>query len=163
MANKFKPKLNHFILYCKGWYRSVEEEIDSYELYRRVLSLDGYGFLKTKQDILRLLLMELDHYNEFLIKNNYKQLEFFRLIENTIHTQCFYNLSFEESIIKSIIEVFLYYADCEQIELSKPFYDRKLYKKGLKFSMLIGFPKNGMTYKEQNNFADKIFNNKNVK
>lgn len=29
--------------------------------------------------------------------------------------------------------------------------------------MLIGFTKNGMTYKEQNNFADKIFNNKNVK
>ena len=153
---KYDFSLNHFVLYSKGWYRPVEREIDVFKVYKRVLELDGYSFIENMNDVVMIVMVEFTSFNDFCKENkrfNYSILTFFERVHQSI---VFYNLDYQVAIVETI-KSFFREAEGSYINLKPPFYDRKLYKKGLMFNSLFSFPKIGQTYKEQNKIANSVF------
>lgn len=167
MVNELKNKimdylketfpLNHFVLYCKGWYQPVKDE-KMFETVSKVLELDGYEFAKTSNDIMCIILSEIDRYNTWLVQNGLKDLKLFDLYNGVNKTLNWYNHAntFEEAILYKIIQ-FIQDKGIGEIVLKRPIYSKKLRKKGLRFSQLFRKDYHGMTYAEQNRIASKIF------
>ena len=70
-------RLNHFVLWCKGWYEPVGTrdvaryedlkkfpERDDFENLIQILKLDGYLFVRNKQDVLSIVLSFMDELME---------------------------------------------------------------------------------------------------
>lgn len=66
-----KFPLNHFVLWCKGWYKPSDSLEPIEVTLSKVLKLDGHSFVKS----LKIVLNELEPYNEWLSKNNRKPLK----------------------------------------------------------------------------------------
>lgn len=148
--------LNNFALYCKGWYESSKGE-DMFGTLSKVLKLDGYEFAKTKRDILCIVLNEMDGYNTWLFENKKQYLRIYDLYSDLYDSMNYYDsCDLEEGIMRKIIS-FISNKESSEIKLSKPLYNRKLWKYGLKFNGFFYKKKNGMTYSEQNRIASKIF------
>lgn len=153
---KFSTRLNNFILFSKGWYESVDKKLPRIELYKKLLKLDGYDFIQSYQDVISIILIQFDEYNKFLIKNGKQTLDFYQFFKFTNDNMYVYGMSYEEAII-SVILTYFREMSSEFVIIEKPVYNRKLFKFGIKFSTFFGKYKIGMTYKEQNNYTEKIF------
>lgn len=152
----FQHRLNHFILYSKGWYDFTINN-NKLELYKAILKLDGFEFVRTIHDVVDILLHEFDRYNAFLRKTNpYASYDFFKInkLINEKITLC--KLNYEEALIEVIKAIFNNLSKSE-IKLSKPIYSRKMFKQGIIFGGFISKNNIGMTYKEQNMLATKTF------
>lgn len=70
---KTTVRLNHFILWCKGWYEHAPITTSSYIEFKkkykertdfddvkRILKLDGYEYIRTNSDVLCILLNYID-------------------------------------------------------------------------------------------------------
>lgn len=150
--------LNHFILWCKGWYvlnpRLTEQYKDDdekclIETLKRVLYLDYYN-IYDKNDIMNILLNNLEKYNEWAIKNNEKYLSASQLIRNINHNTnvSFKELSYFECVVYAIRDFFAY---DNLTELYTPIYSKSLFRMGLTSSVY----KHGETYRELNKKARK--------
>lgn len=146
--------LNHFALYCKGWYEPVDKSTDQFEFVSKILYMDGYCFAKSKFDILNILLAELDRYNGWMNIHKTHYLNFQSFYLQSKNNQRLFNCDIETAMLKTIM-FFLHTRSNSEMVLTAPIYNRKLYKKGITFNH-----KNtpGTTYKEKNNYAHKIFN-----
>lgn len=146
--------LNHFALYCKGWYEPLDKSEDLFEFVSKILYMDGYRFAKTKTDVLNILLAEMDRYNSWMIENKNHYLKFQSFyIQKEQYKQWPYNLNDDVATLKVIIS-FISQRSKSEIRLSKPIYNRKLFKNGIIYDH---GGKIGMTYKEKNNIVSKIF------
>ena len=154
--DKFKVRLNNFILYSKGWYEPVNKNISKLDFYKKILKLDGYDLIKSYNDVISVILIQFDEYNKFLINNNKNGYSFFQIFNNVKERMSICGISYEEAIISVIMSYFMEMSS-DEIELKCPFYDRKLFKNGISFSMFFWKRKVGITYKEQNNFARSMF------
>lgn len=150
--------LNHFALYCKGWYQPVNKEEKMIDTISRVLALDGYEFAKNTQDIMCIILSEIDRYNSWLVQNKKLDLKLYDLYNDAYKTMNWWHWcdTFEEAMLYRIVS-FIQDKSKSEIVLSKPIYSRKLRKKGLVFRQVYRYNYNGMTYAEQNRIAEKVF------
>lgn len=149
--------LNHFALYCKGWYHPVKEE-SILSTISKVLSLDGYEFAKDKNDIMCIILSEIDRYNSWLVSNGKQDLKLFDLYNEAHKTLNWWHHvdTFEEAMLCRVIS-FIQGKGSDEIKLKKPIFSKSLRKKGLRFSQLFRKDYHGMTYAEQNRIASKMF------
>lgn len=148
--------LNHFALFCKGWYQPTNEKEDLFDFLRKLMYLDGYEFAKTKEDIISIILARYSEYNEWLRKNGKSHQDIYRFNNNILELQRLRKLSYEEAIIRTIQSLIMN-KDNSVIRLNPPHFSRKLYKAGIMFHQLFRHDYHGMTYKEQNKIVKDIF------
>lgn len=141
-------KLNHFILWCKGWYIPVKDDEDRFETLRKVLYLDGYHFITNKYDVMSVV---LNFFDEFLSKND-MTLTIYRLYCDVARDIRYYDYDFEEALILAIKSYLCYNVTSDVFIIEKPVYSRKLYRFGLKSPSHFG-----NTYKHQNLETEKSF------
>lgn len=150
--------LNHFALYCKGWYEPVNKSMDYIQFISKILDMDGYCFVKNISSILNIVLSEIDRYNNWLRENNKPTLELQWLYNRAKMDQLLYDYDFERALL-SVIKTFIMDRSKEEIVLIPPKYDRHLYKNGITFR----YHNKGETYKERNDYANKMFNSCQIK
>lgn len=145
--------LNHFVLYCKGWYEPVDKNMSKIDFISKILSLDGYIFARSLSEILNLLFAKIDVYNEWLKDHNYSYMDFQRFYLQSKDNARLYDCSLEEAMLITIRH-FFHTKSREEIVLQAPVYSRKLYKNGI----TLRYKNPGETYKERNDYAYKTFN-----
>lgn len=143
--------ISNFVLYSKGWYQPVNKGEDEFAFIKKILALDDYPFLTNEQDVVLFLLSKVDDYNEYInrVKFNGRILRLNIFESETNRYMITFGYNRQMAQIAAIKSFFLGIAD---IKLQKPIFNRKLYKKGIKF----GNWKPGMTYKEMNKFVEKF-------
>lgn len=144
-------RLNNFILWCKGWYESVNNEMDIFDEALIALKLDGYEFA-TKNHVLGIVLNCLD---EMIDKKIIYTLRISRLHESISENMHFYKLDYNEALAFTIMSLFKYELTTDNITLNPPVYSRKLYKMGFKAPSQFG-----NSYTLANYKAKKYFNKK---
>lgn len=153
--------LNHFALWCKGWYRPTDL-LEPIEItLSRVLKLDGYILVRSLKDVLIIVLNELEQYNEWLSKNNRYHLKLTTICYEASRYEARKafqgkGCTAEEAVIYAIKNFFMEKGG-NDIVLEKPFYSKELRKQGLEFHQCFRKSYQGMTYAEQNRIASKIF------
>lgn len=149
-SKEFFP-ISNFILYCKGWYGPVNKDEDELTFIKKILALDGYPFLTGDKNVVSLLLSKVDDYNEFVntFQFNSRPLKLYTFETETNRYMVMFGYSREMSQIAAIRSFFM---SQNAVKLKKPFFNRKLFKKGIKF----GNWKPGMTYKEMNKYVEKF-------
>lgn len=150
-----KVRLNNFILWCKGWYESVNDEMDILDQALIALKLDGYEFA-TKNHVLGILLNCIDEMiDEKIIDSRINALRISRLHQSISENMHFYELNYNEALAFTVMSLFKYELTKDNIKLNPPVYSRKLYKMG------FVAPKHfGNSYKMANYKANKFFNEK---
>ena len=149
-------KLNHFVLWCKGWYRLTDDfnELSNedylFQVLKKVLYLDYYQFVRTKEDILIILSNNIRYYNEWATENHQKTLKVDWMITEVYEKMYFWNLSYFEAVVKVVKEFFGWHS---KISLFAPHYSKKLQKFGL---TSIHY-KQGMTFTWLNKNVSKTF------
>lgn len=143
--------ISNFVLYSKGWYQPVNKDEDELTFIKKILALDDYPFLTNAQDVVLFLLSKVDDYNEYIIEktHTYRPLRLNIFESETYRYMSIYSYDREMAQIMAIRSFFL---GQSKIKLQKPIFNRKLYKKGIKF----GNWKQGMTYKEMNKHVEKF-------
>lgn len=159
-------RLNHFILWCKGWYQEApiittnyEEFIKSknrnrtsFDMVKEILKLDGYMFVRTNSDVLSILLNYIDDLVDKGILSGNNELRMLNWNSN-IQKYMSYNNDYETSVLRTIHDLFAYSISSEDFELSPPVYNKKVYKMGF-----VGPRHLGNSYKMLNHKVKKIFN-----
>lgn len=70
--NIFYPErtMTYFILYCKGWFKRIDNSKDIWNDLDRIFTLDGYGlgyeYPRTKREILHVALDNFEEMNDFI-------------------------------------------------------------------------------------------------
>ena len=147
-----ETRLNHFILWCKNWYEPVHQE-DVFVTLKKVLALDGYGFIQSKHDIFNIVFGFIDD----MIQNgtfdkSSGPLRFQNLYQSVQWHKTFLQMDDDKALIYSFRNFFEFSLSKDEITLSPPVYSRKLFKKGLKAPDCIG-----KTYTHQNKYANNFF------
>lgn len=142
-------RLNNFILWCKGWYICVNNEMDIFDAALIALKLDGYEFA-TKNHVLGIILNCLD---EMIDKKIIDALRISRLHKSISENMHFYELNYNEALAFTIKSLFKYELTKDNITLNPPIYSRKLYKMGF-----VAPTNLGNSYKMANYKAKKYFN-----
>ena len=127
-----KPRLNHFILWCKGWYKPIKKDMDFFEQVRLILTLDEY--------------------NKYIVSVGGQPYYQHKLINDINKYVDLYELDINTAILLSYRDFIAFDISNKHITLSAPNYNRKLYKMGF-----IGEYKNGQSYTENNRYAKKHF------
>ena len=141
MENVFK--LNNVCLYAKMWYQHTN---DLYGDLSLMLKMDGYPLAFRHLDIFNTILYRWEQWN---MRREHPTL-LSQLMEGIKDET---NTDIHEIILRQILSSLLF-VDGKELGLKKP-----IYKKGLP---KIGRYKFGMTYKQMNHFADKIFNKNSI-
>ena len=142
-------RLNNFILWCKGWYESVNNEMDIFDETLIALKLDGYEFA-TKNHVLGIILNRLD---EMIDEKIIDALRISRLHKSISENMHFYELDYNEALAYTIMSLFKYELTKDNITLNPPVYSRKLYKMGFVAPSILG-----NSYKMANYKVKKYFN-----
>lgn len=145
-------RLNHFILWCKNWYQSYDNNEDIFDSALKSLKLDGYEFA-TKKDVIPIILNFLDELQDKIpsIKNkNYLRLfSWHNEIQRLMNV---YGFDYQHSLLFTIKNFFCFGISRKDLLLIPPIYSRKLFK--------LGFvaPKHfGNSYKLANYKVKKFF------
>lgn len=147
-----KTRLNNFILWCKGWYKSVNDEIDILDEALIALKLDGYEFA-TKNHVLGIVLNYIDEMiDKKIIDSRISALRPSRLHKSISENMHFYKLNYNEALAFTIMSLFKYELTKDNITLNPPVYSRKLYKMGFVAPTILG-----NSYKLANYKAQKYF------
>lgn len=143
-------KLNNFVLWCKGWYTPIDKEMNIWDQLRLMLILDGYGFIKSRKDILAICLSYFSEYCDKMREINHfvlcSRIDYF--LSEVGKNKHFYSLDDETAIIYTLKHAF--YCD-NKLDLIGPV----IYNKSFQFVPSCYTP--GMTYKEMNKIAKKHF------
>ena len=148
--SKNKVRLNNFILWCKGWYRPINEGEYIFKTIKNVLKLDGYELVKSKWDCMDIIVIFLE---DFIRENpNFTKMRMYSLHKEMSKYMNTYKYSYEESLLMVIRDFFAFSVTSKHIELTPPVYSRKLHKMGLAAPDIIKG-----TYKQENKEVDKFF------
>lgn len=153
--------LNHFVLWCKGWYRPTNDKATLEETLKIVFELDGYKNAKTMEDFVTIAINKFEPYNKWLYENgrnccNISSFCFRAMDYERYNNMNGYYVSVCDSMFYSLVD-FLRSVDNKDIKLKKPIYNRELRTKGLCFRQSFIKDYQGMTYAEQNRIASKMF------
>lgn len=148
-------RLNNFILWCKGWYVSVNESEDVFNLALKALKLDGYEFATTN-DINGIALRYIDDLIEDkVITSNMSYLRHSVWNSEIQRYMNLFNMNYQQALLFTIKHFFAFEITKKEITLIPPTYTRELYK--------LGFvaPKHfGNSYKMANFKTHYFFKNK---
>lgn len=150
---KKKPRINHFILWCKHWYRPTNTDMSLLEQCKRILKLDEYVCVKTVGDVLCILTNFIDDYNEYLVSIGQRPFTHLRLMDSISKNMYIYKMDYAEAVIYAYRDFLAYDTSRETMTLEMPRYSKELYKLGFRYSN-----KPGETYKECNRIANNFFN-----
>lgn len=139
-------RLNHFVLWSKGWYKLREDytncqdnKLVLFETLRKVLALDGYCYIWNEEDIILILANNLREYNTWAKENKKRCLE----IDVFMHEVATYirqnGWSYFEALVYTLKNFFGWMS---KIELYAPAYNKKL----TKFGLVSPHWGNGVTY-----------------
>ena len=117
--------LNHFILWCKGWYEPSRSMSDI-EQARIALILDDYLCPKNDNAVISILLNNLDE----LIKAGIFRINLALFYSEIQKYQDLYNMSYNESILQFIRSKFAFDLPRKVYNIEPPIYNRELFKKG---------------------------------
>ena len=148
------PRLNNFILWCKGWYKPTDKNMPLVEEVKKILVLDDYIFCRNMVDVLHIVSMFIDEVNEYYKSKGYSPFSHEKLINN-VYENMRWGFTFEESLLMSYRSFIAFDMANKDVTLKAPIYNKKLRKHGF-----IHDYKHGMTYKEANKFAEQIITTK---
>ncbi len=144
--------LSHLVLYSKGWYAPINKDEDKFTFLRKVAKLDDYDFIQTKQQLLYLLLTHIDNYDEWSSKQpNGKVFRFTLFMSEAEQYVRLYDMDIVDAQIRATLD-FLMRLGGKEIVLKRPVFNRKLFKKGIKYGNSV----NGLTYKHINEFVSSF-------
>lgn len=142
-----KVRLNHFILWCKGWYQPIDNRVDIITEARKILTLDEY--LSCNNPIAISL-----NYIDDLVKDGIIQpIRLLAWNEEIVRYMSMYDFNYNEALLHRIRNFFAF--ECSKLPLNPPIYSRKIYKLG--FVAPTHF---GNSYKLANYKTNKFFNKK---
>lgn len=152
-----KVRLNHFILWCKGWYvpKQPERDRDVFENVIEILKLDGYCYVTNKHNVLDILLNYIDELVDTGVVKNHRYLRKQVWNSEVQKYMMWKEGDYEKSLLMVIRNFFAYELTRDEIKLNPPVYSRKLYKMGF-----IAPTHFGNSYKLANYKANKFFNKK---
>ena len=142
-------RLNNFILWCKGWYRPVKDELPIFEQAKIALYLDGYEFITHENKVLEIITLFVDDLVESKIIKPIKTQIIFQEINRYKY---WYNSTDNEALLWFFHDYFAYELTNKELKLNPPTYDRRLFKLGFRGSSNIGD-----SYKMLNCKAKKYF------
>lgn len=146
-------RLNNFILWCKGWYESIDSNVDIFDEAVIALKLDDY-VLCSRNNVIGIVTNYID---ELIDKNAFDGHPYYLRLnvwnQNVFHNMHLYNVGYEEAVLITLKHFFMFHIDKNIIKLNPPTYSRKLYKMGF-----IAPKHFGNSYKLQNYKIKKLFN-----
>lgn len=146
-------RLNHFILWCKGWYEPKDKHENVFETLKKVLALDGYECVRSKDSIFNIVLIFIDDLIEKgVVNKNNGPLRFYNIYHSIKQNKNLLYMDDDEALIYAIKNFFAFDLSKEDIKLNPPTYSRRLYKMGLKSPIHFG-----NTYKSQNTYVNNFF------
>lgn len=146
-------RLNHFILWCKGWYCTIDTKMDMFTQVKQILKIDGYEFVSTNSQVIGILLNFIDDLKDDSTISGKSELRMLQWNSNVQKYLNWVNNDFELALLMTIKDFFTFSITRQEIILIPPVYSRKLYKMG------FVAPKHfGNSYKMQNYKAKKFFN-----
>ena len=146
-------RLNNFILWCKGWYVSVNDSKDYFNEVKEILKLDGYEFVRNKQDVLSIVL----HYMDDLIDAGIISSSQGPLKMAVWHSELqkyiiWMKGDYDLATLCVIRDFFRFSITRKDIKLDPPVYSRKVYKMGFICPRIYG-----NSYKMCNSKVKKFF------
>lgn len=148
------PRLNNFILWCKGWYKPTDKNIPLVEEVKKVLALDEYIFCRNMANVLHIVSTFVDELNDYYKTKDYSPFNHEKLIRS-VYEYLRYGYDYEEALLMSYRNFIAFDLMNKDVTLKAPIYSKALRKKGF-----IHDYKHGMTYKEANKYAEQIITNK---
>ena len=141
-----KARLNHFILWCKGWYLPLNDKRNILEEAQKILTLDGY--LKCNNPIS----IVLNYIDELVEKGEIKPIRLDVWNQEIVKSMNWHKFDYQTSLIYRLRNFFAFEVNSKLFKLTPPVYSRELFK--------LGFvaPKHfGNSYKLANYKAKKYF------
>lgn len=124
-----KVKLNHFILWCKGWYECINDK-DMFDQTVDMLKLDDYVCCQ-RRNVIGIVLNYIDTLKEKGIIHPQTNYLLHSMWHNSIvHNMTMYNVDYQYATLYTIRHFFAYHIERKDFPLEPPTYSRKLYKMG---------------------------------
>ena len=139
-------ELNNFILWCKNWYQSIDNNMNIITEAQKILTLDDYLPCNNPISI------ALSYIDELVDKEMIKPIRLLRWNKEVSKYMFMYNVNYNEALLYKIRNFFAF--ECK-LSLTPPVYSCKLYKLG--FVAPTHF---GNSYKLANYKVNKFFNKK---
>jgi hypothetical protein len=140
-----ESRLNHFILWCQGWYEPVDNRVDIITQARKILTLDGYMPCNNPISI------TLGYIDDLVNNGTIPPIRLMMWNEEIVKYMSLYEMNYRESLLYRIRNFFAF--ECGKLPLNPPTYSRKLYKMGF-----IAPRHFGNSYKMANYKTKKFFN-----
>ena len=140
-------RLNNFILWCKGWYRPVKDELPIFEQAKIALRLDGYELIKHENDVLNIVTLFVDDLVESKTIRPFKTQILFQEINRYKY---WYNATDNEALLWFFHDYFAYELTKKELKLNPPIYNRRLFKLGFKGPHNLGNSYKMLNYKAKN-------------
>lgn len=145
-------RLNHFILWCKGWYEAINEDEGIFESALRALKLDGYICANTS-NVNGIALNFIDDMIDRGVVNGHtnglRMLNWNNTILDYMHL---FEVDYNTALLYTIKNFFAHTITKEHIKLQPPSYSRKLFKMGFVAPSILG-----NSYKMQNHKTQRYF------
>lgn len=147
-----KSRLNHFILWCKGWYQSLDNNEDIFESAAKALKLDGYDLIQ-KQYVIPIVLNYID---ELVDKDseisNLNYLRMYNWNNEISRMMTLYNSDYNVALMYVIKNFFQFEITRKHLSLEPPIYSRKIFNMGF-----MGPKHLGNSYKMLNHKTKQFF------
>lgn len=157
-------RLNHFILWCKGWYVQAPINTTIYNEYvkryhertsfddaKLILRLDGYELVRDNSDVLSILLNYIDELVDNGVLSGVRELRM-HVWNSNVQQYMKYTKDYERAVLRTIKNLFAFNISKNDLRLRPPVYSRKLYKLGF-----VGPRHLGNSYKMLNHKAKAFF------
>ena len=140
-------RLNNFILWCKGWYRPVKDELPIFEQAKIALRLDGYELIKHENDVLNIVTLFVD---DLVESKTIRPLKTQILFQEINRYKYWYKATDNEALLWFFHDYFAYELTKKELKLNPPIYNRRLFKLGFKGPHNLGNSYKMLNYKAKN-------------
>ena len=142
-----KNRLNNFILWCKGWYRPINADMDFIVQAQKALVLDDYMPCNNPISI------SLSFIDELVEKKIIPPIRLHIWNQEINSYMNMYQLDYHNAMIFRIKNFFAFELEYSTLPLNPPVYNRTTYKLGFMGPKHMGNSYKMLTYK-----ANKFFN-----
>lgn len=140
-----KVRLNHFILWCKNWYQTIDDSVDIITEARKILTLDDYLSYNNP------IAIALNYIDDLVKEGVIQPIRLMVWNEEIVKYMSMYGFNYNEALLHRIRNFFAF--ECNKLPLTPPIYSRKVRKLGF-----IAPTYFGSSYKLANYKANKFFN-----
>ena len=139
-------RLNHFILWCKGWYQPVNDRRNLLKEAQQILCLDGYLECNNTISIV------LNYIDKLVEKGEIKPIRLDLWNQEIVKYMNWYKFDYQTALIYRFRNFFAFEVDAKLFKLTPPVYSRKLFKMGF-----VAPSRFGNSYKMCNYKVNKFF------